>query len=426
MFEDRKFLGHILMSFIVLGVLLGVSFFSITYIENLKWYEGSVEVLLIILSVLLSYIFYLLLTANSRAEFIALKTNEWLAVSREQFRRLYDSAPVPYLTLDSRGVIQDMNMSGLRFFGAIREEIEGKDVFSLITPQSQDQKDKLALLYNANVPINREEVEIMTKSKGSKWALLSIFGMKKPFSSERVGLMTLFDITVEKRLDEAKGEFISLASHQLRTPPTTIKWLVDMLRSNDVGSLNDKQHQYLARIYNVNQDMIELSDTLLNVSRFELGRMPVHTVITDVPSLVESVLLELSSIIVKKNIKIERNYNDALIHTESDPKLLRIVIQNLISNAVKYTPDGGLVKLTLNESKHLRTIIISDTGYGIPAGDKDKIFTKTFRAENIQNKVSVPGTGLGLYLVKLTMETLGGTVDFVSVEDQGSTFTVTL
>jgi signal transduction histidine kinase len=141
---------------------------------------------------------------------------------------------------------------------------------------------------------------------------------------------------------------------------------------------------------------------------------------------VESVLVELSSQIEEKNINIEKNYGGNLENIESDPKLLRIVIQNLISNAVKYTQPNGTVSITLKDSFKEKAIVVTDTGVGIPEKDQEKIFTKLFRAGNVDVLSSSQGTGLGLYLVKSIMETMGGSISFVSEENKGSTFTITI
>ena len=113
---------------------------------------------------------------------------------------------------------------------------------------------------------------------------------------------------------------------------------------------------------------------------------------------------------------------------DSDPKLIRIVIQNLITNAIKYNKDGGSVTINLNEGSGLgqSTISVSDTGLGIPKEDQKRIFSKLFRAKNVQDVSASQSTGLGLYLVKSMAEALGGNISFVSEENAGSTFTLRL
>jgi len=191
-----------------------------------------------------------------------------------------------------------------------------------------------------------------------------------------------------------------------------------------LGELSAKQRDYMSRVRKVNEEMVDLIDTLLNVSRVEIGSIKIESRQTNVIELTESVLMELSPQIREKGIIIEKQYNDNLENIKSDPKLLRIVIQNLISNAVKYTPNGGTVTITFRDSFMEKVIIISDTGVGIPEREQDKVFTKLFQASNARSLVGNQGTGLGLYLIKSIMEAMGGDISFVSKENEGSTFTI--
>jgi len=172
--------------------------------------------------------------------------------------------------------------------------------------------------------------------------------------------------------------------------------------------------------------MIDLVETLLNVSRIEIGSVVIDMKKTNVPQIVDDILLELLAQVEAKHLNIVKQYNGNLENIESDPKLLRIVIQNLISNAVKYTSDSGTVSVILKESFDNKAIIVSDTGIGIPESERDKVFTKMFRAENVRRISESQGTGLGLYLVKSMIEALGGSISFVSEENKGSTFTIEL
>lgn len=314
----------------------------------------------------------------------------------------------------------------MRFFGVVSEEIEDKNLFSFLAEEDKNKAEKLLQRYEANIPINREEVRMITKSGVIKWVLLSVFEMSNPesWSYPPIGLATIFDITEQKKLDEAKTEFVSLASHQLRTPATTIKWYTDMLTSGGIGQLSPKQDDYINRVHKVNEEMIDLVDTLLNISKIEIGTFSVESKATNVQELFESVLVELSEQINKKGIRVEKRYRDALLNIKNDPKLLRIVIQNLLSNAVKYTPGNGTITVTLKQSIFEKVITITDSGIGIPKQEQNRIFTKMFRAQNARNLITSQGTGLGLYMVKSIVDALGGSISFVSEENKGSSFIV--
>jgi|SRR3989339_70853 len=242
-----------------------------------------------------------------------------------------------------------------------------------------------------------------------------------------VGAVEVFrDITKEKEIDKAKTEFVSLASHQLRTPLSTVNWYSEMLLTGDVGEVTTEQKKYLEEIYNGNQRMVELVNTLLDVSRIELGTLVVESKPTNIVKLTQNVINEQKLQIIEKKIKLSPSFEDNIPLITADPKLLRMVIQNLLSNAIKYTPDGGKIRasLSLDEKKNV-ILKISDTGYGIPANQQDKIFSKLFRADNVIGK-DTEGTGLGLYIAKSIVEQVGGKLWFESEENQGATFYVAL
>ncbi|MEK7642655.1 MAG: PAS domain-containing sensor histidine kinase [Patescibacteria group bacterium] len=392
---------------------------SITEISYLVFYNSA-----ILISVLLSYTIYLLFGANIRAEASATIKTRALSEAVQQLTDIYESAPVPYLVLDSKANILIPNKAALRFFGVIKEEILGKNLFYYQPKEDGERVEKFISYYNSNLPINREEARMITKNGKIKSVLLFVFHLTDRLHKGHAGLAVIFDITEEQDLAKAKSEFLSLASHQLKTPAATIKWYSDVLLSSDLGELNQKQRGYAQKIYEVNENMIDLVDTLLNVSRTEIGSLPVDIKSTNVPEIIENVLGELSGQILVKQLKISKLYDKEMENLKSDPKLLRIVIQNLLSNAIKYTPARGSVSIKLEESWSNKSITISDTGIGIPPSEQGGIFSKLFRASNTKDLVDVSGTGLGLYLVKSIMETLKGSIDFKSEQNKGSVFTI--
>lgn len=430
---------HLIISSITLLILLGIVFSFFYFVPDIlikpqKYFNISLSlndfqflvlhISLIVVSVLVSYIIYLLLSSKTRAELIALNKTRVLKASLERFEKLYDEAPVPYITINEAGEIYKPNKAALRFFGVVLKEIEGKNIFYYQPKEDSEKIEKLIRYYKSGLSIDREEVRLITKNGAIKWVLLSVFGLKNFGVSKRTGLVSIFDITEQKKLDQAKTEFVSLASHQLRSPAATIKWYMDMLLSDNFGELSPKQKDYLARIHQVNEDMIDLIETLLNVSKIEIGSIKAESKPTNAIELADSVLAELVHQIEEKNINIEKQYNNNLKNIESDPKLLRIIIQNLISNAVKYTPNEGKITVIFKESLRDKSIIISDTGIGIPKDQQNKIFGKLFRASNAPSIVGGQGTGLGLYMVKSITEAMGGNISFVSEENNGSTFTL--
>ncbi|MFA7302754.1 MAG: CHASE4 domain-containing protein [Candidatus Paceibacterota bacterium] len=226
-----------------------------------------------------------------------------------------------------------------------------------------------------------------------------------------------------KLIDVAKTEFVSLASHQLRTPLTSISWYTEMLLAGDAGKLTPGQTRYLQEIYAGNRRMVALVNALLNVSRLELGTLVFEMRPTDVVAVAKSAVEEQQPQVSEKGLHFQATYEADLPLVSTDAKLFRMVIQNLLSNAIKYTPAGGTVSfsLALNTTREVLLITVTDTGYGIPKNQQDKIFTKLFRADNARAK-EVEGTGLGLYIVKSVVEHSGGKVWFESEQGKGTTF----
>ncbi|MEK7493865.1 MAG: ATP-binding protein [Patescibacteria group bacterium] len=245
------------------------------------------------------------------------------------------------------------------------------------------------------------------------------------------------DVTKEKEIDRSKTEFVSLASHQLRTPLSSINWYSEMLLDGDAGKITKEQKKYLQEIYRGNKRMVELVDALLNVSRIEMGTFMVEPVPMNVVAAATSILADLKKVIKKKKLVVKEVYAKDIPQIMADPKLMRVIFQNVLSNAVKYTPEEGNVSLALEVlkkgqlvdgrkvSREMLLITVADTGYGIPKGQQDRVFTKMFRADNVRER-DPEGTGLGLYLVKSIVEHVSGNIWFESEEGKGSTFYITL
>jgi len=220
------------------------------------------------------------------------------------------------------------------------------------------------------------------------------------------------DVSKSMELSQAKTDFVTIASHQLRTPLSIIKWYVDFLLNEDAGSINPEQKKYLAEVYLSNERLIELVNALLDVSRIDVGTFAIEPESCDMLLVSDNAIKKYSSEINNKDIKFEKKY-DKLPPINLDPRLIGIVFENIISNAIKYTPRGGTVQLVIKKTSKDVLIKISDSGYGIPREQQPNIFTKLFRADNVK-KIESVGTGLGLYIVKAVIEKSGGKIWFQS------------
>lgn len=355
---------------------------------------------------------------------------ESLASDLEKFKIALDGTSDHVVITDPNGVALYANAGLKRITGFSPAEVIGKKVGTKELwggNMNQEFYEELWRIIKIEKKPFVGEITNTRKDGTSYQALSSISPILNKHGALEFFVGIERDITKEKEIDNAKTEFVSLASHQLRTPLSAINWYTEMLLSEDAGSITDTQREYLNEVSHGSRRMVELVNALLNVSRIELGTFAVQPEPTDVVELARDVLNELKPKISEKKLFIEEKFSEHLPKVLVDPKLTRIVFQNLLTNAVKYTPEEGKisVSIALGEDGKMFTISVSDTGYGIPAEDRPRIFTKLFRASNIREK-ETDGTGLGLYIVKSIAEHSGGTVTFTSKEGKGTTFTLML
>jgi signal transduction histidine kinase len=230
------------------------------------------------------------------------------------------------------------------------------------------------------------------------------------------------EIKRAKELDRMKSEFISIAAHQLRTPLSAVKWTLKMVIDGDLGSLTSEQKTFLMQGYQSNERTIRLVNDFLNVARIEEGRFGLEFSPHKLEDLIDNLLQEFSHVIKEKKIKLTfAKPRENLPQANIDPAKMRLAIQNLIDNAIKYTPEKGEVTITIKYSKLNLEVSIKDSGIGIPKSQQARLFTKFFRSENaIKNQVD--GTGLGLFIVKNIIEKHGGKIWVESEENKGAIF----
>lgn len=241
-----------------------------------------------------------------------------------------------------------------------------------------------------------------------------------------VGAIEVFrDITVENEIDRMKSEFISLASHQLRTPLSTIKTYAHLLGEGYMGQLSAEQARTIKTIIAATNNMNELIGTLLNIARIESGSIEVTHKQLDGRQLAGDVVRQLQLTADTKEIETSLDMPKQPAILQTDSVIAKEILTNLIGNAIKYTAPGGHVTVAVRDQHQNVIFAVHDNGIGIPKRVQTKIFSKFFRAPNVVRQETT-GTGLGLYVVKGLVSTLGGAIWFKSEENTGSSFYVSL
>jgi len=241
-------------------------------------------------------------------------------------------------------------------------------------------------------------------------------------------LVILHDITREKMVERIKTEFVSLAAHQLRTPLSAIKWTLDMLLNGDLGEITVEQKDFIGKTYQSNERMINLINDLLDVTRIEEGKYLYRPTLTDLGTIVQFVMNSCKEEVQRKKLNLEfKKPIPKLPKIILDVEKIRLVVQNLLENAIKYTPSGGKITVSLKHLKDKKEaeLQVQDTGVGIPKDQQERVFTKFFRAANVM-RLDTGGSGLGLFISKNIVEAHGGRIRFESEEGKGTTFYLSL
>jgi len=310
----------------------------------------------------------------------------------------------------------------------------GKDVHHLFSlykggKKIPIRKSPLDIAIREGNTINlRLEDEIFCRSKaGNLFPLvMSVTGLLE--YGEIKGVIIFKDVTREKEVDQMKSEFISIVSHQLRTPLAAIKLFMEMLGNEDVGTLNTQQKDYIYNVQESTARMIELVSDLLNFSRLESGRLKITPKSVRLEEFIQSVIAECTMLGETKQCEVMfQKPEKGPYRIAIDPSLTREVLRNLIMNAIRYSSAGDCkVEVTLEKDRSGYVISIKDNGIGIPKEMQPRIFEKFFRADNARQS-QAQGSGLGLYLAKMLIEKSGGKLWFESAGlNKGTTFYISI
>ncbi|MFY9461693.1 MAG: ATP-binding protein [Candidatus Sungiibacteriota bacterium] len=354
---------------------------------------------------------------------VAKEKAETEATNARKFQEAVEAAAEHIIITDAEGVILYANKAAEKITGYSRQDMLGKRPSLWGKQMEREFYEKMWKTIKDDKKPFHGEVKNKRKSGQEYIADVHI----APILDER-GEVKFFagierDIAKEKALDRAKTEFVSLASHQLRTPLSAIKWIIEVLLEG--GKLTRVQKGYLRDIYVSNERLINLVRDLLNVSKMEAGGIVVRlTPGTDLHEIVDAAVDIVKHRAEAKKVKI-RVTCVGEPEAEIDPVLLSEAFRNILDNAVTFAPPKSVVDVNGKSNDGTCTIAVHNDGPAIPEPDREKIFTKFYRGVGVQ-RLKPEGSGLGLFIAKSAIEAMGGKIWFESGTEKGVTFFIQL
>lgn len=348
--------------------------------------------------------------------------------------------------LDKTGHIASWNPGAQKFKGYKPHEIIGKH-FSVFYNDADNKKNKPGWeLEQAKAHGRIEDEGWRVRKDGTQfWANVIITALYDKKTGKHLGFAKVTRNLTERKkyedmlrdtnmqlessykelqiLSAAKDEFVSLASHQLRTPATGVKQYLNLLRDGYAGPLTEQQMDYLEKAYESNDRQIEIVNDLLQVAQLDAGKIVLNKKPTNLAALIDDIIDEQIDAFKSRQQKVVHDLPEGLPKAKVDPTRFRMILENLIDNASKYTPSHGKVTISLTADKTGTKVVVADTGVGIAEEDLPKLFQKFTRIPN-ELAQNVSGSGLGLYWVHKVVELHKGTITVTSTLGKGTTFSI--
>jgi PAS domain S-box-containing protein len=343
---------------------------------------------------------------------------------RQQFASIVRGSADGLLSLDAGGQVEFINPAMEDLTGYREAEVVGKTCDEVFDPRdetgepfdftwAQPGRRRTAPVRNAT---------ILTKSGTRRWVGITT----APDITDHKGTHTIVvvrDITEQRELQQRQTEFVAIASHELRTPITALTGYLSLLQGGQSNSKEQLNH-FVDRAYHAATRLQELVEDLLNVARIEEGRLALKLKPLNPTQVLGDIITNLRPSLSRKKLSLEvYNRLEPRDEIRADPTKLTQIFANLIDNAIKYTPEGGRIKVTTQASARFITISVSDDGIGIHPDNLERIFEKFFR-EYTELSVTAGGTGLGLFITRELIERQGGKLKITSAQGKGTTATV--
>jgi two-component system cell cycle sensor histidine kinase PleC len=372
------------------------------------------------------------------------KSIETLKKRLTYYQEITDTIREPFVILDKELVIVTANRAFYKTFKVVKLETEGQLIYKLGDNQwdSKELRELLENILPRHRYFNGFEVTHKFPTIGVRTMLLNA----RQIDRKQLILLAIEDATERTKLkkdtekmtdnlqtqknnlqalNDAEDEFIMMASHQLRTPASIVKTYAGMLHEGIAGELTPQQHEMLDRAINSNERQLEIIEDLLRVARVDDGKVYLEKSDCDVVKLINDVIKAQLIMYNGRGQKIIFHKPPVLTTTNLDSTLMKMVFENLLENASKYSRENQTIKINITQTEYKTIITISDEGVGIDKKDQKQIFTKFSRIDNALS-LSTIGTGLGLYWVKKIIDLHEGTIEVRSKVEEGTKFTLYL
>jgi PAS domain S-box-containing protein len=342
--------------------------------------------------------------------------------NEEKVEAILNNTAEAIITIDEKGIIQSANKTSEIIFGYREDELINKNIAFLISANVWEKlTDDSDNMLTDQEPGNRQATEIEGHRKRGSSFPMEINVTSIITDNQKLFIANMHDITERKQAEIQKSEFVSTISHELRTPLTSIKGSLGLVLGNAMGEISDETRNILDLAFNNCERQIRLVNDLLDMEKLSAGKMEFHKDNLDLHNVIKESVELNKDYGMKFNVsfKFEESVFPALIYADKD-KLLQ-VLANLLSNAAKFSPEGGEVTITLAEQDEMYRVNIIDEGSGIPEDCHGKIFQRFSQADSSDTR-KIGGTGLGLFITKTIIEAHDGHINFESIVDQGTTF----
>jgi PAS domain S-box-containing protein len=373
------------------------------------------------------------------------KAEALLKESEARFRFMAEYMPPKVFTANSAGELDYLSPQWYKYTGLPREEMDFKNWSHVMHPNDKEESFRRWLYCLRTANSYYVESRLKAADGEYRWHLTTAHPMKDEDGNitrwigcstdiqelkQSRGLKARLQVLAKQReqlivTNRSKDEFIMLASHQLRTPASGVKQFVGMIIQGYVGKVPKKQMEILKRAYDCNERQLKITDDLLKVARIDTGQVSLTKLPCNAIELLRNVIAEEESTYTARRQKVIFTPRFEKLPLFIDTKLIYMVIENLLDNASKYSPEGSTVTVSVRRTKDWISIAVKDKGVGISKEDREKLFQKFSRISNPLSE-TVGGSGLGLYLAKKIIELHKGSLYVGSTVGQGSTFTIKL